>query len=71
MRLPDDVDDRAVAHAAATRNIVVRPLSGYYADRARASSGLLLGYACVQDDEIEPAFDTLADAIGTMLPQFA
>jgi GntR family transcriptional regulator/MocR family aminotransferase len=38
-------------------------LSGYYADRARASSGLLLGYACVPENEIETAFATLAEAI--------
>ena len=62
-RLPDGVDDRAVAQAALARNIVVRPLSGYYADRERAASGLLLGYACVPEQEIAPAFATLAEAI--------
>ncbi|VWC33419.1 DNA-binding protein [Burkholderia ubonensis] len=62
-RLPDGVDDRAVAQAALARNIVVRPLSGYYADPARAASGLLLGYACVPEEEIAPAFATLAEAI--------
>ncbi len=61
--LPDGVDDRAVAQAALERNIVARPLSGYYADRERASSGLLLGYACVPEDEIATAFATLAEAI--------
>ncbi|WP_323120503.1 MocR-like pyridoxine biosynthesis transcription factor PdxR [Burkholderia alba] len=63
MRLPDGADDRAVAQAALERNIVVRALSGYYADAARAASGLLLGYACVPEDEIGPAFDTLSEAI--------
>ncbi|WDD91307.1 PLP-dependent aminotransferase family protein [Burkholderia sp. FERM BP-3421] len=62
-QLPGGVDDRAVARAALERNIVARPLSGYYADRARASSGLLLGYACVPENEIETAFATLAEAI--------
>ncbi|AOK62989.1 DNA-binding protein [Burkholderia ubonensis] len=62
-RLPDGVDDCAVAQAALARNIVVRPLSGYYADPARAASGLLLGYACVPEEEIAPAFATLAEAI--------
>ncbi|MFC0401843.1 PLP-dependent aminotransferase family protein [Paraburkholderia rhizosphaerae] len=71
MPLPEGVDDRVVAHAALERNIVVRPLSGYYADRSHASAGLLLGYACVPDDEIAPAFDTLAQAIQATLPQFA
>ncbi|MCA3860016.1 MAG: PLP-dependent aminotransferase family protein, partial [Burkholderia sp.] len=62
-QLPEGVDDRVVAQAALERNIVVRPLSGYYADRERAASGLLLGYACVPEDEIAPAFATLAEAI--------
>ena len=52
MRLPDGVDDREVAGAALERNIVDRPLSGYYADPLRTSAGLLLGYACVPDGEI-------------------
>jgi GntR family transcriptional regulator/MocR family aminotransferase len=63
MRLPGEVDDYAVADAALERNVVVRPLSSYYADRLRASRGLLLGYACVPDEEIAPAFDTLAQAV--------
>jgi len=62
-QLPDGVDDCAVAQAALERNIVVRPLSGYYAERERAASGLLLGYACVPEDEIATAFATLAEAI--------
>jgi GntR family transcriptional regulator/MocR family aminotransferase len=69
MQLPGDVDDRVAAAAALERNVVVRPLSGYYADASRASAGLLLGYACVPDEEIAPAFDTLADAIEPTLLQ--
>ncbi|MEI5998334.1 PLP-dependent aminotransferase family protein [Paraburkholderia bengalensis] len=71
MQLPEGTDDRAVAAAALERNIVVRPLSGYYAQRSRAQAGLLIGYACVPDEEIAPAFDTLADAIDATLPLFA
>jgi GntR family transcriptional regulator / MocR family aminotransferase len=67
MRLPDDVDDHAVTRAALARNIVVRALSGYYAEARRAPSGLLLGYACVPEEEIGPAFDTLAGAIDAVL----
>ena len=70
MQLPEGTDDRAVAAAALERNIVVRPLSGYYAERSRAQSGLLIGYACVPDEEIAPAFDTLAEAIDATLPLF-
>ncbi|CAG9227717.1 DNA-binding protein [Paraburkholderia tropica] len=71
MQLPEGSDDRAVAEAALARNIVVRPLSGYYSERERAASGLLIGYACVPDEEIAPAFDTLAEAIDVTLPTFA
>jgi GntR family transcriptional regulator/MocR family aminotransferase len=71
MQLPEGTDDRAVAAAALERNIVVRPLSGYYAQASRAQSGLLIGYACVPDEEIAPAFDTLAQAIDATLPLFA
>jgi len=71
MQLPEGSDDRAVAEAALARNIVVRPLSGYYASRERANAGLLIGYACVPDEEIAPAFETLAEAIDTTLPAFA
>ncbi|MFD1554451.1 PLP-dependent aminotransferase family protein [Paraburkholderia silviterrae] len=71
MQLPEGSDDRAVAEAALARNIVVRPLSGYYSERERAASGLLIGYACVPDEEIAPAFDTLAEAIDVTLPVFA
>ncbi|MDR3097994.1 MAG: PLP-dependent aminotransferase family protein [Paraburkholderia sp.] len=71
MQLPEGSDDRAVAEAALARNIVVRPLSGYYSARERAASGLLIGYACVPDEEIAPAFETLAEAIDASLPVFA
>jgi GntR family transcriptional regulator / MocR family aminotransferase len=71
MQLPEGADDRAVAAAALERNIVVRALSGYYAHPSQAPSGLLIGYACVPDEEIAPAFNTLADAIDTTLAEFA
>lgn len=67
LRLPSDVDDREVAAAALAENIVVRPLSGYYAHRPDAEAGLLIGYACVSDDEIAPAFEKLADVIDQFL----
>ncbi|OAJ62304.1 PLP-dependent aminotransferase family protein [Paraburkholderia ginsengiterrae] len=71
MQLPDGSDDRLVAAAALERNIIVRPLSGYYAQPPLAPPGLLIGYACVPDEEIAPAFNTLADAIDATLPVFA
>lgn len=71
MQLPEGADDRVVAAAALERNIVVRALSGYYAQPACAPSGLLIGYACVPDEDIVPAFNTLAAAIDATLPEFA
>jgi GntR family transcriptional regulator/MocR family aminotransferase len=67
LKLPQDVDDRAVAAAALAEDIVVRPLSGYYARRPDAESGLLIGYACVPDEEIGPAFAKLAGVIDRFL----
>ncbi|SDR53958.1 transcriptional regulator, GntR family [Paraburkholderia fungorum] len=67
LQLPDGSDDRLVAAAALERNIIVRPLSGYYARPSLAPSGLLIGYACVPDEQIVPAFDTLAGAIDKTL----
>ncbi|WJF92034.1 PLP-dependent aminotransferase family protein [Paraburkholderia bonniea] len=67
LQLPPGVDDRAVAMAALERNIVVRALSGYYAEASRAAPGLLMGYACVPDEEIAPAFSVLADALDVTL----
>ncbi|MDR5817555.1 PLP-dependent aminotransferase family protein [Caballeronia sp. LZ033] len=67
LRLPKEIDDRAVAAAALAANIVVRPLSGYYAHRPEAESGLLIGYACVPDEDIAPSFAVLADVIDCFL----
>ena len=58
--LPLRCDDRAIARDAAAAGIGVRPLSGYYHEQAGAPRGLLLGYGCVADEQIVPAFDALA-----------
>ncbi|HTH76055.1 MAG TPA: PLP-dependent aminotransferase family protein [Trinickia sp.] len=61
--LPDAVDDRGVTSAAFDAGVIVRPLSTYYSREDVARRGLLLGYACVPNEGIEPAFDTLARVI--------
>jgi GntR family transcriptional regulator/MocR family aminotransferase len=53
-------DDRLVATAAVQAGIVTRPLSGYYRSPLAAQSGLLLGYACVREADIAPAFARLS-----------
>jgi GntR family transcriptional regulator/MocR family aminotransferase len=54
------LDDRAIAQAAVEAGIATRPLSGYYHSPGARQSGLLLGYACVKEEAIAPAFGTLA-----------
>lgn len=61
--LPPETDDVGISMAARTHNIFARPLSRYYHQGHGPQKGLLLGYACVQEDEITPAFNKLADVI--------
>jgi GntR family transcriptional regulator/MocR family aminotransferase len=61
--LPAGTNDRAVQQAAFDAGIVVRELTNYYSDTRRAQPGMLLGYACVPNERIGPAFATLADVI--------
>jgi GntR family transcriptional regulator/MocR family aminotransferase len=65
--LPDAVDDRAVTAAALEVDIIIRPLSSYFSNRERAGSGLVIGYACVPDEAIRPAFEALADVLDVFL----
>ncbi|MDO9193492.1 MAG: PLP-dependent aminotransferase family protein, partial [Undibacterium sp.] len=63
LRLPPQCDDRAIAKEAQERGIAVRPLSNYYHDAGNAAPGLVLGYACVEESRIAPAFAVLAGVI--------
>ena len=54
------LDDRAIAQAAVEAGVATRPLSSYYHGHGDGLSGLLLGYACVREEAIAPAFATLA-----------
>ncbi|WP_413740930.1 PLP-dependent aminotransferase family protein [Sodalis sp. RH15] len=58
MSLPEEVDDERLARDAGRQGIYVRPLSTYYLTSQR-KKGLLLGYACVDEAAIEPAFSVL------------
>jgi GntR family transcriptional regulator/MocR family aminotransferase len=53
----------AIAQRAQQRGVLTRPLSHYYA-RGGAQRGLLLGYACVQEEQIAPAFEVLLGCLG-------
>ncbi|MDP3842776.1 MAG: PLP-dependent aminotransferase family protein [Oxalobacteraceae bacterium] len=63
LHLPPGCDDRAISRKALAAGIITRPLSGYYMQAAAARRGLMLGYACVPDQQIAPAFDKLAAII--------
>jgi GntR family transcriptional regulator/MocR family aminotransferase len=62
LRLAPHIDDEAVARAAGLRGILVRPLSRYFQAEPK-ERGLLLGYACVPDEEIAPAFALLLECL--------
>ncbi len=61
--LPDHANDREVTAASYDAGVIVRPLAAYYNSETPARRGLLLGYACVPNERIGPAFDTLANVI--------
>ncbi len=57
------LEDKAIAQASVEAGVATRPLSGYYHTAAAAQAGLLLGYACVKEEAIAPAFATLAEVL--------
>ncbi|SAK59226.1 transcriptional regulator [Caballeronia calidae] len=67
LELPDTADDRAVAAAALGAGVVTRPLGHYYMNRLAAKKGLMLGYACVPNDQIATNFDRLAEVVEGMM----
>jgi len=68
LRLPDGTDDVAISRAAEVRGVLTRPLSRYYVRTGGTRRGLLLGYACVSDERIEPAFLALKMCLTTLSP---
>ena len=68
--LPDGCDDIAISRQAKDAGIIVRPLSRYYMNPVTARRGLMLGYACVPNEQIRPAFDKLAYIIRQHWPAF-
>jgi len=62
LQLPDEVDDVAIADAAASQGIGVRPLSPLHLT-ASQERGLLLGYGRLSDRRIEEAVGALASVI--------
>jgi len=62
LNLPDNSNDVAICAAANAEGVLVRPLSRYYMlDNAR--QGLLMGFACVPEEQMAKAFTLLLDCI--------
>jgi len=62
LQLPDDVDDVAIADAAASRAIGVRALSPLHLARS-SERGLLLGYGRLSESRIDDAVGALSSVI--------
>lgn len=62
LSLPDKCDDVALARRANERGILVRALSRYYAGN-EPLKGLLMGFAAMEEEEMEAAFEGLLDCI--------
>lgn len=60
MKLPDDLCDVHVAQLSLAKGIKVRALSKYYTDStSKAQKGLLMGFACVPEQDMYVAFSGL------------
>ncbi|KAA9001960.1 PLP-dependent aminotransferase family protein [Affinibrenneria salicis] len=62
LTLPADVDDVLLSAKIMRRGVMVKALSSYYL-RPSVRRGLLLGYACVDDEEMERAFAVIVDCL--------
>lgn len=62
LSLPHGLDDVQVAQRALEKGVLVRPLSRYYAGK-EAERGLLLGFACVREDEMLDPVEKLAEVL--------
>ena len=56
------MDDLRVVEEARARGVLTRPLSRY-ADPALRRPGLLLGFACVPEQDIARKFEVLLDSL--------
>ena len=63
LSLPAGVSDQKISEQAREQGILTRPLTRYYNHPEPAQAGLLLGYACVPNARIAPAFETLAQVV--------
>jgi GntR family transcriptional regulator/MocR family aminotransferase len=67
LNLPDDCDDQLICQQASEQGVLVRPLSSYYMEQKNARKGLIMGFACAEEEEMESAFMELLDIIKQQL----
>ncbi|KCV50581.1 PLP-dependent aminotransferase family protein [Bordetella bronchiseptica] len=60
---PPGLDDKQVMQAAHARGVLTRALSRYYAEGTTPRQGLLLGYACVPENDIARKFELVLDSL--------
>lgn len=65
LNLPDSCDDQAICQKAGEQGVLVRPLSSYYMLEKNARKGLLMGFACVVEEQMAAAFMQLLAIIKT------
>lgn len=61
--LPEGIDDQEIARNAAKRGLSIMPLSSCYSGK-KSRSGLVLGFACANQSQIESATKILSQIIG-------
>ena len=61
--LPPDVDERALAHAAFERGVLVEDARWHWADGADVPPSLVLGYGAIPEPAIGRAVATIADVV--------
>jgi GntR family transcriptional regulator/MocR family aminotransferase len=64
--LPLDVDEKALAHAAFERGVLVEDARWHWADGTGVPPALVLGYGAVPEPAIRRAIATLADAVAEL-----
>ena len=62
LQLPVGSDDVVIAQQANAQGLLVRPLSRYYVNEEKRS-GLLLGFASIEEHEMAAAFTRLVGII--------
>jgi len=63
LNLPNSMSDRHVVQAIHERGVLTRPLSRYYGGESSPRQGLLLGYACVPEQNIARKFEVVVDCL--------